>query len=160
MRLSLSFVRGLGWAMFVVLSVIAAIHVYWGLGGLWPADSTRELIDTVVGDTRMTRMPPAWLTLTVAALIFAAGWIALERARIVSRLPGWMVGLGVWVLFAIFALRGLSTYLFVTGLRTLPDTAAQAFVANDIRVYAPLCLLLAMGFLILALQKGGSPRQA
>jgi len=36
-----------------LLLVIAGLHTYWGLGGLWPAKSAAELARTVVGDGRM-----------------------------------------------------------------------------------------------------------
>ncbi len=55
--------------LFVVLMAIAALHAYWGVGGLWPAASERELIDTVIGSPGFVRMPPAWMTFTVVALL-------------------------------------------------------------------------------------------
>ena len=49
--------------------IIAAVHVYWAVGGAWPAKERAELPQTVVG-TEDTRMPPQAITLAVAFLIF------------------------------------------------------------------------------------------
>jgi hypothetical protein len=145
--------RSVAWILFALLGVIAGLHIYWGFGGLWPADTLRGLIDTVMGDPRMTEMPPVWGTLIVAALIFAAGYMALERAGIVSVLPNWMVRLGAWVLVAVFALRGLSSFLFAGGVYGNGLTLSEPFATYDVWIYGPLCLLIAAGFLFLILSR-------
>ncbi|MEM9599881.1 MAG: DUF3995 domain-containing protein [Pseudomonadota bacterium] len=142
-----------GWGLFGVLSLIAVLHVYWGLGGLWPADSVRELIDLVIGDSRFERMPPAWMTLIIAGLIGAAGWFALEASGTLSILPKRLVTIATWGLIIIFALRGLSTYAFAVGLREVSPYATQAFQRYDAILYAPLCMAIAAAFVFLALRK-------
>lgn len=148
--------RKLGWCLFGVLSLIATVHVYWGFGGLWPAQSVEELIHTVIGDPRFERMPPIWMTLIVAGAIFAAGWIALERANIVRILPRWMATLGCWVLIAVFGLRGLSSFLVAWNILDASPPFTEPFATLDVWIYGPLCLLIAMGFFGLSLRKLGS----
>ncbi|MFB9373172.1 DUF3995 domain-containing protein [Algimonas porphyrae] len=145
--------RTIGKTLFVVLSLIALLHVYWGFGGLWPTDNVRELIDLVIGDTRFEQMPPIWMTLIVACLIAAAGWVALEKSGVTSFFPKRLISLATWCLILVFALRGLSTYAFVSGLRETSPYASQAFQRYDAILYAPLCLLIAAGFLFLATRK-------
>ena len=36
-------------AISAILGAIAALHLYWAAGGLWPGRSPRELIDAVIG---------------------------------------------------------------------------------------------------------------
>ena len=148
--------RRVGWIVFIVLGMIALLHVYWGVGGLWPADDLRGLIDTVMGDPRMEVMPPLWATMIVAALIAAAGYIALERAAISTLLPKRMVKLGAWVLFVIFTLRGLSSYVFAAGVYGNGIALSEPFATYDVWLYGPLCLLIGAGFLYLALSKARS----
>lgn len=145
--------RIIGWALFCVLTLIAAIHLYWAFGGLWPAQTVEELIYTVIGDPRFERMPPAWMTIAVAIALLIAGLIALERAGIVRFLPRWMVTLGCWVLIAVFALRGLSAFLVAAGVRTVSTALTEPFATNDLRLYGPLCVLIAVGFLSLTFRK-------
>jgi hypothetical protein len=58
----------------LVLLFLAGLHAWWGLGGIWPASSARELALAVIGDGR-TRMPPPWQCYAVAVLltVIAAG---------------------------------------------------------------------------------------
>ncbi|GHA91804.1 hypothetical protein GCM10009069_13770 [Algimonas arctica] len=142
-----------GWVLFCVLSLIAVLHIYWAFGGLWPAQTLDGLIDTVIGDPRFEQMPPVWMTLAVAGAILSAGWIALERAGIVRCLPRWMVTLGCWGLIAVFALRGLSAFLVAAGIRTVSPALTEPFATNDLWLYGPLCLLIALGFLSLTFRK-------
>ena len=151
--------KSVAWILFAVLAVIALIHVYWGLGGLWPASSERALIDLVIGDSRFERMPSTGLTLIVALLIGLAGLIALRRVRIIAIGPSWIAAVGSWVLACVFGLRGLSTYLFAIGLRDLSPFATDAFIYWDRWLYAPLCLVIAMGFVWLGLRGGAAADQ-
>jgi len=137
----------LGWFCFITLSATAALHVYWGLGGLWPADDAATLSRTVIG-THGGVMPPAGLTLLVAALIFAAGSFAFARgvlawdSLILLRVP--LAGLAL-----IFLLRGAVTYI--------PGPFAQAaepFAHLNAVYFSPLILALGAAFTALAL----SPR--
>jgi hypothetical protein len=148
--------RSVGWCLFIVLTAISLLHVYWGVGGLWPADTVRGLIDTVMGDPRMDSMPPLLATLIVAALIFAAGGLALERAGITRSLPEILVKLGTWVLVLIFGLRGLSSFLFAGGVYGNEITLSEPFATYDVWFYGPLCLFIGFGFLYLSLTKTSS----
>lgn len=137
----------LGWFCFITLSATAGLHVYWGLGGLWPADNAAALSRTVIG-THSGVMPPAGLTLVVAVLIFAAGSFAFARgvlawdSLILLRVP--LAGLAL-----IFLLRGAVTYM--------PGPFAQAaepFAHLNAVYFSPLILALGAAFAALAL----SPR--
>lgn len=146
-------VRALAYVLFSVLASIAALHTYWAFGGLWPRDDLDDLIRTVIGDARWQQMPPTWMTLCVAAAIFAAGLTALDRAGILQLMPGWMARTGCFVLTLVFGLRGLSGIAMGTGLRTVPPTLTEPFATYDLWLYSPLCLLVAGGFLFLAIKR-------
>ncbi len=134
---------------FGILSVIAVLHVYWGCGGLWPGATTKELIDTVIGVPEMQRMPDAWMTLTIAALIFVAGLFALARARIAPFGPRWVVTAATAALMLVFFARAAAGFwIAATGSR-----ASEPFATNDLVLYSPLCLLIGALFAALLLMK-------
>jgi hypothetical protein len=43
----------------LALVLLAAAHVWWAMGGIWPSASESLLARTVIGDGRV-RMPPPW----------------------------------------------------------------------------------------------------
>lgn len=131
-----------GWFCAIVLTLTSLIHVYWGLGGLWPASDPAALSRTVVG-VDAQQMPGLVLTLVIALLIFAAGAFGFVRgvlrwdSLLLIRIP-------LGVLTAIFTLRGAIAYL--------PGPFAQAtepFKTLNITYFSPLILALAVCFALL-----------
>jgi hypothetical protein len=100
----------------------------------------------VAGVPNSNPMPPAALTLIVAAGIFGFGMAAIWGVGMISL--GTLNSYRGWVLLAItaiFALRGVATYL---PFGPLP-ASVQPFRTLDLRYFAPLCLLLAAGYLLI-----------
>ena len=64
-------------AMSAILAAVAALHLYWAAGGLWPGRTPRELIDTVIGNPRRNEMPPAWLSALVGIALAATAMLPL-----------------------------------------------------------------------------------
>ncbi len=134
------------YCIFVVLAAVSALHVGWAFGMAWPAKTRAGLPAMVVGTPEGSSMPPAWLTLAVAAAILALGVAALWGAGMVAGLTAYRP----WVMLAmaaVFALRGMATYLPFGPLQA----SAQPFRRLDRHYFAPLCLLLAAGYLALYL---------
>ena len=135
-----------GWICFIVLTAIAAVHVYWGLGGLWPAETEPALVRTVIG-AEAAHMPTDDLTFVVAALIFVAGCLAMMRgvfnwdSFLLLRLP--LFGLAL-----IFLARGAITYI-----PALFPPATEPFGTLNALYYSPLCLILAAAFGFLAVSE-------
>ncbi|MBM3645945.1 MAG: DUF3995 domain-containing protein [Alphaproteobacteria bacterium] len=122
----------------VALGSIAALHVYWGLGGLWPERTPAALAAAVFGDGRK-RMPPPWQCFAVAALLVAvAAW-----AWLILWLPevGWVAAGGL-VIVATFVVRAMAAY----SPRWRAAFPAEPFATRDRLYYGPLCLLLAVGY--------------
>jgi hypothetical protein len=130
-----------------VLAVLAALHAWWGIGGRWPGRDERSLIELVVGRTRSMRMPGFVPSMFVAfALLAAAGLAAIEGKLISTNLASpapWLVRAGFWTACAVFALRGVAGFI--------PPIFAYArgtpFARLNRLFYAPLCLLIAGGFI-------------
>jgi len=129
--------------IFSILLLIALIHIVWALGSYWPAKDEQSLINTVIGSAKRSVMPAPFLIILVAIGIFGAGLCVLWGPELISLpFPEWIKQTSLISLIIIFAARGISTYLFVAPLvnRTEP------FKTLDRQYFAPLCLLLSLGF--------------
>lgn len=111
----------------LVLSLIALLHGYWGVGGLWPGRDPRDLAAKVIGPGEL---PPAGACFGVAAVLAgAAGTVLLApRSRPARR--------GAALTAGVLLLRGLVGYL-------LPRSG-QKFDHLNRRLYSPLCLGLGL----------------
>lgn len=138
--------KGLSLALFLVLTVIACVHVYWGLGGHWPGTDEKSLARTVVGAAGIERMPTMFACFIVAAaLMAAAGWTLMLSRTIDVGFPRWFVLLGGAALVAVFVGRGVVAYL--PFWRKL--TPELPFAQLDQVFFGPLCLAIGLGVLTL-----------
>jgi len=136
--------------IFLVLAAIAAFHVAWGFGTTFPAANRDDLFHLVVGATRQTEMPSLPQCLAAAAAIFLAGATALLVADIVRLpLPSWLVTAGGVAVASIFAGRGVAPYTSTWRRRF----SKQPFATMDQSWYGPLCLLLAVCFATLLINR-------
>jgi hypothetical protein len=131
--------------LVAVLTAIAALHLYWGLGGFWPGRDSDSLVDMVMGMPPGTPVPPLWACLIAVACLMLPAAASLHVSGLV-RVP--MGRIGNWLTIAVLLgaalvllLRGLSTYLSPL-IASVRDTA---FYGLDRLIYAPLCLVLAAG---------------
>jgi hypothetical protein len=136
-------------ALTLVLTAIAAAHFYWGLGGVWPAADEARLVDTIIGNRRVTAMPPQALTFVVA--------IAIESAAFVSALLtlrfGGVVDVVVTAAGAVLSLTFLARFSFGYLEFWRVKFNRQPFARLDALVYSPLCLAIAVGFALLVSER-------
>ncbi len=134
----------IAWAIFVILCAIAILHLYWAFGGLWPGKDEKTLTQTVIGATGITHMPPKWLTVLVAILIFMAALFPLIWSGIISSpVPDGLVRAAMWVLTFIFIARGIAGYLPFFH----KSNAEQPFATLNRNYYSPLCIVIGCGYL-------------
>jgi len=142
--------KNLSIILFFVLATLAGLHAYWAFGGLWPAESTLELIKTVIGAPNWTQMPSRQMTLTVAGLIFGAGLVALAAGDVIhsiSQSTGarWIARIAAALLALVFLGRGAAGYLVSKNdwARTEP------FATYDLFLYSPISLAIGAAFVTL-----------
>ncbi|MEM9494638.1 MAG: DUF3995 domain-containing protein [Pseudomonadota bacterium] len=133
--------------VFAMLAVIAAVHIYWGLGGLWPATDEQTLVKTVIGAPGWTQMPPPWMTFIVSGLIFSAGLFALRLGGVVTAAPLWFARLAGAVLTIVFAGRGASGYW----IKANGPAQTEPFATLDALYFSPLCIAFGLAFAILTI---------
>jgi len=142
----MNFAQFLGVIMFTLLASIAALHIAWGFGVIWPAKNERQLVSWVIGAKNLTRMPSLAQCMVAGAGIFAFGVVALLLSNSLQTplSPRWITMIGALTAF-VFAGRGIAGY-FPGWRRRFPQ---QPFATFDQYSFAPLCLVLAAGYAFL-----------
>ena len=112
----------------IVLVLLAALHLYWGMGGVWPGTDEKTCARAIAGFRGIDRMPSPIQAFTVAGALLAGAAAAL-----------------------VFLGRGIAGY--TPAWRRL--TPEMPFARNDVRYFSPLCLLLGVSFVVL-LSQGAS----
>ncbi len=155
--------------IFSSLTLTAGLHAYWAIGGKWPGRDDETLAKMVIGTKGLTKLPKASLTVVVALLIFIAGLIPTLWAHALSQtssitlplpatflsilelinsvIPVWLLKIAMIGLTLIFLSRGAVTYTPWAKRQNLEEP----FRSLDKKYYAPFCLSLGTGFLILLL---------
>jgi hypothetical protein len=132
-----------------VLVFLGLLHVYWAVGGRWGATAA---IPEMQGAKAFHPGPGA--TLFVAALLFAASSLvalragAAPRAMAESDRAAWVVAAGTWTVAVVFLARFVGDFRLVGVFKRVRGTT---FARNDTRYYAPICLALAIGCVIVSL---------
>jgi hypothetical protein len=127
----------------VPLLAVGIAHLLWSLGIMWPIRDSKLLARTVVGTPGVAKMRAKPLTFVTAVLIFAACVVAFSVADPTSG-GGGLTALALLVGLAFLA-RGALGYTSWWARRT-PE---EPFRSLDRTNYAPLCLALGAGFLVL-----------
>ncbi|TAN02683.1 MAG: DUF3995 domain-containing protein [Rhizobiaceae bacterium] len=132
----------------IVLLLMTALHVYWGLGGVWPGRDSASCADTVVGFEGVDEMPSPLACFAVAAcLLLATLWPMAVASAFATPFPP--AGLAVVALCIALFFFGRGVVGFTPRWRRL--TPKKPFAELDVKIYSPLCLLLGCGFLLLAI---------
>lgn len=124
-----------------VLAAIAALHVYWALGGLWPGHDRASLAQTVLGGSPSARLPGRALTLLVAAALLCGATLVMLASGSIS-IPVTVVSpalarAGCWILVGVLLLRGVFGFF---GTHLQPSTVGTPFAHWNRVLYSPLCL--------------------
>lgn len=125
------------------LLFLAGLHLYWAAGGPWgmgaaiPESNGKPLF-----------IPSRLSTVAVALALSAAAGVAVIRGFFLfSSFPGspahWLtVAIG-----AVFALRAIGEFRFVGFFKRV---RGSSFAMWDTWLFSPLCLLIAIGFFVVA----------
>jgi hypothetical protein len=133
-------------AVFIVLLVLAGIHVLWALG--WRFGNT-SVVPEIAGRPAFTPGPVACLAVaallsTAAALgALASGWFHI------AWLPSWIPRVGTGGVSLVFALRAIGDFRLMGLFKRVRGTR---FARMDSLLYVPLCLFLAIGCALAAIR--------
>ena len=136
--------RLIGASTATILVALGLLHVYWAAGGGWGSD-----VAIPRQDGKPLFEPSTAATVVVAMLLFSAALVVLGRMGLWgAALPRWPFLAGAWVLVAVFVGRVVGDFRWFGVFKRVTGTP---FAAWDTWLYVPLCLLLALGCLIVAL---------
>lgn len=139
-------------AIAVVLLAIAALHAYWGVGGVWPGSDATSCVRIVGGFSGATAMPGPAACFAVAAALLVVALVALAQAGLIwLPLPPNVVAAATSGAALVFVARGIAG--FTAAWRRL--TPLQPFATLDMRYYSPLSLAIGVGLLALRFKGAG-----
>jgi len=135
------------WIVAGTLAAIGGLHVYWALGGTAGIARAGAVVPEVGGRPAFTPGPAS--TLAIAALLeIAAALVALQgKLFAIGGLPPGLIRVGALGVAVVLAARGIGDFRLVGLFKRVRGTR---FARLDSRVYAPLCLALATGIVIVA----------
>lgn len=125
----------------LALLAVAGVHVYWGMGGAWPAKRREDLAPMVVGSPPGVAMPSTAMTLGVAAFLLCAALLPLIASGLLpSPLPMTASRAATIALASVLLARGLFGFIHH---KVRPASVQVLFDRLNRRLYSPLCLALA-----------------
>lgn len=132
--------------LIIIFTFLSGLHIYWAFGGRWASDGvfpTKE-------DKTEFPMPGIIPTLIVAfGLLFFAFIASLKIFHF--RLPFFheiISKYGLWAIAGIFLVRAIGEFNYVGLFKKVRHTT---FGIKDTKIYTPLCLVIGISALILAL---------
>lgn len=127
--------------IIVTLGLIAALHLYWVLGG--QIGLNRALPTTAEG--KLLLRPGKFATALVAVVLFVFAFVAY-KLRFESSVDEIYIYAG-WIISALFFLRAIGEFHTVGFFKKVKQTPFAQF---DTFFYSPLCVYLAFCYACLA----------
>jgi hypothetical protein len=137
-----SLARGASVATAATLASVAILHVAWARGSTWPYTDAAGFVRSVIGSDNPAKAPGTGASLSIAALLVVSVVGVTARPRTTRAATVLASDLITLVTAAVLALRGAGG--LVGSATGLFGTTAE-FRRNDLRFYAPLCVVLALG---------------
>ncbi len=136
-------IRILGIVLAVVFALLSLLHLYWAAGGGFGG---RAVVPTVGGKRLLN--PSPFMTILVAAALFAAALVVLGRLKILGAVvPGRIFHVGTWVISLLFLLRAVGDFRHVGFFKSVTGTD---FARWDTILFSPLCLFIAAAALLIS----------
>jgi hypothetical protein len=140
-----------GGALVAILLAIAALHFYWGVGGVWPGTDSETLRQTVVGTASGPMYGFLACAIVAGALASAAAVVVVRHSGLMGGPLRFLVLAGYVVLILVFAMRGIAPYV----TPVFEYARGRPFFELNLWLYAPLCLAIAT-LLLLDFPRGRS----
>jgi len=128
--------------IFIIMSLITKIHIYWFKGGFWPANNKQDFIDKVLGQGDDVPGTIAYIFVILCFILMALFPIIIY----------YNIDIGIksferYILLAlaiIFLLRAVSMFIPKVAQR-----ATKIFLEYNKKYYAPLCFSLSISYFVL-----------
>ncbi len=131
----------------IIFLLISLLHFYWGVGGKW--GSEKAIPTKVTGEKLFQPSVPECFVVALALL--GVVWFILMYVEVLPEvLPARLLNAGIWCFSAIFIVRAVGDFKYTGFFKSVTTTT---FGRNDTKYYSPLCLLIGILTLTLALVK-------
>ncbi|MGH9765574.1 MAG: DUF3995 domain-containing protein [Blastocatellia bacterium] len=138
----------MGIALAAVFAMLAALHVYWALGGRWGSGFAVPTI----GGTRQIDPGPLATLLVAIALLAAMLTILGQTGLLGEAIPNWIFYWGTLGISVVFLLRSVGDFKLFGFFKQIQGTA---FARWDTWLYSPLCLLISITAFLVARRSRG-----
>ena len=135
----------IGSILFIVFLAIAILHFYWGLGGKWKIN---EAVPATQSGKKVLRPGPLACFVVAIGLMSFAIFVLIRANILVIFLPHWIWASGPWIIAAIFILRAIGDFKYIGFFKKIKQTP---FGKNDSKFYSPLCLIIGILCVLLAI---------
>lgn len=143
-------ITALALALSAILLCLTTLHVYWGIGGIWPGKDQASCAHAVVGFRGVDEMPGAFASFAVAACLgLATLWPLALLGITATPFPRAGLATTATMIALVFLARGFAGYM--PAWRRMTPT--EPFATLDRRYYSPLCLIIGLGFVILVISE-------
>jgi len=129
----------LGEIVVAILALLAAVHLFWALGGRLGKGLAVPEKANKAGPAM--RPKPAATLLVATALAVAADLVAMRAGLLSSLLPAWLPQTFCALLALVLLARAIGDRRYVGFFKRIKDTR---FARLDTMAYSPLCLVLAV----------------
>ena len=124
--------------LFLTFSILSLIHFNWVLGGKWGFDKS---LPTNEKGKRVLNPGPFESAVVGFGLMSFGLFYLLQSGLIAVQLPSWLVDYTGWIIPAIFMLRAIGDFRYIGFFKKIKETD---FGKMDSKIFAPLCLLIAL----------------
>jgi hypothetical protein len=132
--------------LFLIFLFLSAIHFYWGFGGKWGKNAA---IPTSAENTEVIS-PGLLITFIVAFGLLVVGAFILLKAKFLNvSIPSFLDKSGLWIIAILFIARAIGEFKYLGFFKKIRSTK---FGQNDTKYFSPLCMVIAVLAIILALK--------
>ncbi len=128
--------------IFIIMSFITYIHIYWLRGGLWPGVNKQDFIDKVLG--KGSEVPG---TIAYIFVLLTFVFMAIFPLGIYFEVDMQVEGLEKYILLIfsiIFTTRALGMFV-----PSIARKAKKIFIEYNKKYYSPLCFSLGISYFYL-----------
>ena len=121
-------------SLFLTFIALGMLHFHWAFGGKF---GFSEAVPTMKNGKKVINPGRIDCAVVGIGLTLFALYYFFRSELVGSRLPGWLLDYGGWIIPVIFLLRAIGEFRYIGFFKSVRDTP---FGKQDTKLYSPLCL--------------------
>jgi hypothetical protein len=135
----------IGLILVIIFLFLSGIHIYWGFGGKWGYEAA---IPTTENNEKLMNPKLKECMVVAIALLILSVLVLIKSGIITYILPNWIQEYGIWIILILFMIRAIGDFKYVGFFKKVKTTK---FAQMDTKYFSPLCLLISLLAITLAL---------